>query len=726
MIGNQHTRDTILIRTPSAALHLTIGCGRSRRSFRWSRWFYCHRCCAIIAVGIKLTSEGPVLYRGDRLGRGGRVFTIYKFRTLRRGAEQEIGARLLRPEERATHATPFGRFLKRSKLDEMPQLINVIRGEMRLVGPRPIRPIFLDALRRDPASLEAALSVPPGLTGIAQVRGGYYTSPRAKLRYSLSYVRNRSLWLDLKIILLTLVKIFDRWLRMGLVALFLFLLVSFVPPSVQESLRFVAWGVPIDVVYLLIVVAAAHTLSRKNLTHFHLYHGPLNHAIVAFLALGILSAVVSDQPSRYLQATGYYVVTGFLVSFMLVNTLAVDRFSPWIVRGIALTPVLMSLIGLVQIALPGGPAEAAAPLNAALYRSAGGRMSSLLGNPMLLAVYLVLGIPLLLAEVGRARSRGERDFWVVCTTISVIGILFTQTRTGLVALLVSGTFFLARRWTHAVVFSGILATSLVLLSWLGVPRLAPSTIGQDARVMIAEQSPVLRASPLRDWIVGTGPHEFWWRVPDGGLAKYQDDEEIPNMYLTLAREQGIGAFLVMMWLIAAVVWTMKKAYDRLTDAREKTLLWAILSCIAGLLVSMSGMNVFHNLTLQIFFWSLVGIGLSIANHAPQTRSSRLDLALRQMQGTADGRGVRAAPPSRRRRHRCLVRDYGAEQVDSEIRPTCCWSTPSRGETPAPASAARAAAQVLCVSTGAAANGLPALPRLLRVCEESSPLTLPAV
>src|SRR5262249_52293451 len=161
-----------------------------------------------------------------------RVFTIFKFRTLRRGAEQEIGARLLRPEERATHATSFGRFLKRSKLDEMPQLINVIRGEMRMVGPRPIRPIFLEALRHDAASLEAVLSVPPGLTGIAQVRGGYYTSPRAKLRYGLSYVRNRSLCLDLKIILLTLVKMFDRWLRMGLVALFLFLLVSFVPRSV--------------------------------------------------------------------------------------------------------------------------------------------------------------------------------------------------------------------------------------------------------------------------------------------------------------------------------------------------------------------------------------------------------------------------------------------------------------------------------------------------------------
>jgi hypothetical protein len=163
----------------------------------------------------------------------------------------------------------------------------------------------------------------------------------------------------------------------------------------------------------------------------------------------------------------------------------------------------------------------------------------------------------------------------------------------------------------------------VLLGWLGVPRLKAATIRYDARTMIAEQSPLLRASTLRDWLVGTGPREFWWRAPDGARLGHQDDEPIGNMYLTLAREQGLGALLVVMWLIAAVVLAMAKAYDRLTDPREKTLLWAILSCIAGLLVSMSGMNVFQNLTLQIFFWSLIGIGLNIANHAPQTRARDL-------------------------------------------------------------------------------------------------------
>src|SRR6185295_2224906 len=98
----------------------------------------------IIAVGIKLTSQGPILYRGSRLGRGAKVFTIYKFRTLEVGAEQRIGARLL--EHSDGLYTRIGRMLKRAKLDEIPQLFNVIFGNMNLVGPRPVRPIFLDTL----------------------------------------------------------------------------------------------------------------------------------------------------------------------------------------------------------------------------------------------------------------------------------------------------------------------------------------------------------------------------------------------------------------------------------------------------------------------------------------------------------------------------------------------------------------------------------------------------
>src|SRR6185295_9646913 len=130
----------------------------------------------VIAAAIKLTSRGPILYRGVRVGRDLRTFTIYKFRTLLTDAEQRIGARLL--TEGDVFYTPVGRFLKRYKLDEIPQLFNVIRGDMNMVGPRPIRPVFLATSTRDIPDYLARFGVRPGMTGLAQLRGGYFTHPR--------------------------------------------------------------------------------------------------------------------------------------------------------------------------------------------------------------------------------------------------------------------------------------------------------------------------------------------------------------------------------------------------------------------------------------------------------------------------------------------------------------------------------------------------------------------
>ena len=96
----------------------------------------------LVAIAIKLTSPGPLFYGGVRTGVNQKLYTMYKFRTLREGSERQIGGRLLSPQD--DFYTPIGKFLKRSKLDEIPQLWNVLRGEMNFVGPRPLRPIFLE------------------------------------------------------------------------------------------------------------------------------------------------------------------------------------------------------------------------------------------------------------------------------------------------------------------------------------------------------------------------------------------------------------------------------------------------------------------------------------------------------------------------------------------------------------------------------------------------------
>ena len=159
----------------------------------------------IIALAVVVTSGMPVLYRGERVGRTGRVFMMFKFRTLRRGAERRLGTHLGEDLVEATRAefTPVGRWLKATQLDEIPQFVNVLRGDMSLVGPRPIRPVFFEELAHELPSYWQRLVVRPGLTGFAQVRRGYETSMAEKLSHDLEWVADRSVRLYLRTLFAT-------------------------------------------------------------------------------------------------------------------------------------------------------------------------------------------------------------------------------------------------------------------------------------------------------------------------------------------------------------------------------------------------------------------------------------------------------------------------------------------------------------------------------------------
>jgi lipopolysaccharide/colanic/teichoic acid biosynthesis glycosyltransferase len=155
---------------------------------------------ALIALATLVSDGRPVLYRGQRVGRAGRFFTINKFRTLRVGAEERIGG-YLGPELVARTEAEFtrvGRWLKKSQLDELPQLWNVLRGDMSFVGPRPIRPRFFTELARDLPAYWQRLVVPPGLTGFAQMRRGYETSMEEKLAHDLEWIADRNVPLYLR------------------------------------------------------------------------------------------------------------------------------------------------------------------------------------------------------------------------------------------------------------------------------------------------------------------------------------------------------------------------------------------------------------------------------------------------------------------------------------------------------------------------------------------------
>jgi lipopolysaccharide/colanic/teichoic acid biosynthesis glycosyltransferase len=159
----------------------------------------------VIALLVLVTSGRPILYRGDRVGRRGRFFEMLKFRTMKVGAEERIGQYLGTELIEATDAelTRMGRWLKASQLDEIPQLWNVLRGDMSFVGPRPIRPRFFAELAGELPAYWQRLVVRPGLTGFAQVRRGYETSMAEKLAHDLEWIADRSVRLYLRTVLFT-------------------------------------------------------------------------------------------------------------------------------------------------------------------------------------------------------------------------------------------------------------------------------------------------------------------------------------------------------------------------------------------------------------------------------------------------------------------------------------------------------------------------------------------
>jgi len=158
----------------------------------------------LTAICIFLESGGPVLYRQERVGRGGRKFTIYKFRSMSKEAERDGTPYWAGVDDDRT--TVVGRFIRKWRIDELPQIYNVLRGEMSLVGPRPERPFFVDQLVKQIPYYDLRHTAKPGITGWAQVRYRYGASVDdaiEKLQYDLYYVKNRCLFLDLMILLAT-------------------------------------------------------------------------------------------------------------------------------------------------------------------------------------------------------------------------------------------------------------------------------------------------------------------------------------------------------------------------------------------------------------------------------------------------------------------------------------------------------------------------------------------
>lgn len=167
-----------------------------------------------LLAAIRLNSTGPVIYRQERVGLKGRIFTLYKLRTMIIDAEATSGPVFATEED--DRVTAVGRFLRTTRLDELPQLYNVLRGDLSLVGPRPERPYFVSQFEEQMPEYRLRHLVKPGMTGLAQVAGHYATNTYDKLRYDLYYISDYSLLLDFKILLLTIPTLLNREAAKGM------------------------------------------------------------------------------------------------------------------------------------------------------------------------------------------------------------------------------------------------------------------------------------------------------------------------------------------------------------------------------------------------------------------------------------------------------------------------------------------------------------------------------
>ncbi|WP_026692746.1 sugar transferase [Peribacillus kribbensis] len=154
----------------------------------------------LFAVLIVLETPGSPFYLQERVGKDGKTFMIIKLRSMRLDAEKE-GARWAGIKD--SRVTRIGAFIRKTRIDELPQLLLVLKGDMSIVGPRPERPVFVKQFNQEIEGFEQRLLVKPGLTGLAQVNGGYDITPKEKLRYDQEYIRNLAFTLEMKIMMKT-------------------------------------------------------------------------------------------------------------------------------------------------------------------------------------------------------------------------------------------------------------------------------------------------------------------------------------------------------------------------------------------------------------------------------------------------------------------------------------------------------------------------------------------
>jgi hypothetical protein len=210
-----------------------------------------------------------------------------------------------------------------------------------------------------------------------------------------------------------------------------------------------------------------------------------------------------------------------------------------------------------------------------------------------------------------SRTREVRDLWVACATIALVGIFLTQTRMGFVALLVTfGTFLWRSRYRLLAIISLVSVMLTIIVLGGQHLRLSLPELSAEASRRSEAVSAVFSA-PASELIFGVGS------IRRQAVSPIQDKDRpyiSSNMHLTLIRQHGLIGWALMLWIFGATLLALYRGYDHIHDPHMRRIVWAIFSSMVGILISMADANVFFSVTIQIFFWGMVGVGLGIITH----------------------------------------------------------------------------------------------------------------
>jgi len=565
-----------------------------------------------IAAAVKLTSTGPALYRGARVGQRERLFHIFKFRTMHVGAEQRIGKRLV--EQGEDHFTPIGRFLRRYRLDELAQLLNVLNGDMNLVGPRPVRPVFLEDHKRNVPGYAKRFFVRPGITGKAQVRGGYYTPPRHKLFYEILYIRKRNVLMDLNLILLTFLRVMNRIFTTGFLLAWLLLMALVLPREIQQELTVQLGPLSINLIYFVPpLIALWHIFARDGGdTRLYALRTPADRFLVGFVAVSLCIIPFSRVPVEAMKGVGWYLTNGIVVFYIVLNSRLVTERRSMLIKTLLISATFAGLLSIDEL----------------LERVGWPQSTRHAGVAIVLAGLSIITVPLALARWQQAQGPRRRSVYALVAAVLFGITLLTLRKAGVFFFVIAVVLYVFRerpRWAMGILLSYLCAVAV--LSTTQSAGYGPKSVWAELQGDVRRQAQVLdHVQPLR-LAVGVGARSLpahalkddaYRAIRQGRLPKVPATH---NTWLSLLAEHGIIGFGCFAGFLGSCLALMVRATRRITDLGARRDLWAVTAGLIGFVGYMFTADLFFRLPTLLVFFCMMGLGVGVAlTHQPGPRT----------------------------------------------------------------------------------------------------------